>query len=213
MFVPKIDLEAQHMVQKGVRSVSDATRRQQRNAWFQNRSKRQKSARIFFLSALPNRSFQATVWNKNHNKNTDRITHVRRKHQEAAVPTARDFLLLCASWEVKRAKQIVGNSSITFLPCSNILSSLVLSFLKWSSCVWITAGARSGPSHPLSQTVELTLPEVETRCCDITLLLLLLPLASCLSTVRPQGSSGIFLVVLSRESRVVIFSSSFFFRS
>lgn len=42
------------------------------------------------------------------------------------------FLLLCASWEVKRAKLIVGNSSIACLTFSNIFS-YCFERTEWSS--------------------------------------------------------------------------------
>lgn len=105
------------------------------------------------------------------------------------MPTRQVFLLLGASWEVKRAEEIGGKFVDHFAPPNECLfsSRLVLSgpsgvpSLDHSWC-------ESGPSHSLSLPLTRRL-EVQTRSCDITpLLLLLLQIVSCHTSL----ASGVF---------------------
>lgn len=108
------------------------------------------------------------------------------------MPTRQVFLLLGASWEVKRAEEIGGKFVDHFAPPNERLVSsfLVSSRLVLSGPSGVPSldhsWCESGPSHSLSLPLTRRL-EVQTRSCDITPLLLL-QIVSCHTSL----ASGVF---------------------
>lgn len=88
------------------------------------------------------------------------------------MPTRQVFLLLGASWEVKRAEEIGGKFVDHFAhPNECLVSSRLVSSGPSGVPSLDHSWCESGPSHSLSMPLTRRL-EVQTRYCDITPLLL-----------------------------------------